>query len=60
MTQMCAALREWSNGFRTPQEFSAAVFTDVYLGHMVMMNQIRQKNPNGFKAMLRRLFRAAS
>ncbi|KAF8332893.1 hypothetical protein F5887DRAFT_1080566 [Amanita rubescens] len=59
-TTMHAAIQEWSTGRRISHDFQANVYTDIYLGHMALLNKINQINPNGYKHLLRRLFRTVS
>jgi hypothetical protein len=57
---MHAAIQEWSTGHRINQNFEANVYTDIYLSHMALLNKINEKNPSGYKHLLRRLFRTVS
>ncbi|KAF8328628.1 hypothetical protein F5887DRAFT_924181 [Amanita rubescens] len=59
-TTMHAAIQEWSTGRRICQDFQATVYSDVYLCHMALLNEISKKNPGGYKHLLRRLFRTVS
>ncbi|KAF8320235.1 hypothetical protein F5887DRAFT_905173, partial [Amanita rubescens] len=58
--QMHAAIQEWSTGRRICQDFQATVYSDVYLCHMALLNEISKKNPGGYKHLLHRLFRTVS
>ena len=57
---MHAAIQEWSTGRRINQDFQATTYTDIYLGHMALLNKINEKNPSGYKHLLRRLFPSVS
>ena len=57
---MHAAIQEWSTERRINQDFQATTYTDIYLGHMALLNKINEKNPSGYKHLLRRLFPSVS
>ena len=51
---------EWSSGERRPADFSADLYADVYKEHMDFLKLIAVKNPEGYEAMLHRVYRLAS
>ena len=60
VVQVCVALLEWSMGTWVAQEFTANVFTDVYLGHIATLKYIKNKNSRGHDHLLQRLSQMAS
>ncbi|KIL65826.1 hypothetical protein M378DRAFT_10430 [Amanita muscaria Koide BX008] len=59
-TAIRAAIQEWSTGKRIPQEFTANAFTDIYLGHMLLLNLIKKHKPRAHAHLLTQLFRNVS
>ena len=58
--QVFAALKEWESGFRNAIQFATNLYYGVYLDHIKGLNEIKEKKPQAYTSLMRRLFRMAS